>query len=213
MSKLLALLFVVGCSLAPLAAQTDNSPAPRDERSIKNVNFFPGSPVNGLVNVAYSSTNAGGPEWDRPFADGTCCSGLGPVRYSAQSFYVGASGAYDVESIQDGWDGYLFIYADSFDPLAQTVNFVAGDDDGNGGIGTSNIDGVNLDANRTYIIVTTGFAAGDEGAFTNNIDGAGPITLGDFNPASIPTLGEWGLVAFVLLLAGAGIYWTRRQAA
>ncbi len=131
----------------------------------------------------YTSTNVGGPEWNRPFADGTCCSGLGPVRYQAMEFYVDTAGSYSVSSAQSGFDGYMFVYASPFDPTNQTVNFLAGDDDGNGGIGTSDIDAITLDANTTYVVVTTGFSNGNEGGFTNTIKGPGGVYFGAFGAA------------------------------
>ena len=131
----------------------------------------------------YSSTNAGGPEWTRPFQDGTCCSGLGPVRYHAMEFYVDTAGSYNVSSVQNGFDGYLFVYASPFDPSNQTANFVGGDDDGNGGIGTSDIVGIALNANTTYVVVTTGFSKSNEGSFTNTISGPGGVYLGPYGVA------------------------------
>lgn len=205
-SMLLAGAFAALPSLALAAGDSGTV----DERAIKNVNFFTSSPVTRLATTNYNGTIVGGPEWVRPFADGTCCSALGPVRYSVQAFHVGTAGAYDVTSVQTGWDGYIFLYVDSFDPASQTVNFVAGDDDGGGGIGTSDLIGVNLEANRTYYVVTTGFELGEEGEFTNSIDGTGPITLGAFRNEAIPTLGHWGILAFVLAVAGAGFLWVRR---
>ncbi len=119
--------------------------------------------------------------WDRPFADGTCCSGLGPVSYDVYGpFTVDVSGLYTIDSDQDGgaWDGYLFLYETCFDPLDQTTNFVAGDDDGPGGLGTSQILDINLTAGTEYYIITTGFGAGDFGAFTTTISGVGTATCG-----------------------------------
>lgn len=150
--------------------------------------LFPSSVIQAGTNQ-YSSSNVGGPEWVRPFADGTCCSGLGPVRYHSMEFYVDTAGSYSVNSVQNGWDGYLFVYVSPFDPLNQTANFVAGDDDGNGGIGTSDIDAIALAANVTYIAVTTGFANGDEGTFTNTITGPGGVYLGAYGAAALDTGG------------------------
>ncbi len=119
--------------------------------------------------------------WTRPFADGTCCSGLGPVSYDVYGpFTVDVTGLYTVDSDQDGgnWDGYIFIYETCFDPLDQTTNYVAGDDDGPGGLGTSQIADVTLTAGTEYYLITTGFAAGDFGAFTNTITGVGTASCG-----------------------------------
>ncbi len=132
----------------------------------------------------YSSTNVGAPEWTRPLSGGTCCSGLGPVRYHAMEFYVDTAGDYDVNSVQNGWDGYLFVYASPFDPANQLANFLAGNDDGGGGIGTSDIAALALNANTTYVVVTTGFSNGNEGTFTNTITGPGGVFLGPYGAAA-----------------------------
>ncbi|MEM0519572.1 choice-of-anchor J domain-containing protein, partial [Aequorivita flava] len=119
--------------------------------------------------------------WDRPFADGTCCSGLGPVSYDVYGpFTVDVTGLYTVDSDQDGgaWDGYIFLYETCFDPLDQTTNFVAGDDDGPGGLGTSQILDVTLTAGTEYYLITTGFSAGDFGDFENTITGVGTVSCG-----------------------------------
>jgi hypothetical protein len=119
--------------------------------------------------------------WDRPFADGTCCSGLGPVSYDVYGpFTVDVTGLYTIDSDQDGgaWDGYIFLYETCFDPLDQTTNFVAGDDDGPGGLGTSQILDVNLTAGTEYYLITTGFSAGDFGDFENTITGVGTASCG-----------------------------------
>ncbi len=148
--------------------------------------------------------------WVRPFSDGTCCSGLGPVSYQVYGpFQVSTTGNYNIESIQTGWDGYLFIYENAFDPTNQSTNYVAGDDDGNGGIGTSNIDAVPLTAGTNYYIVTTGFAAGDFGAYTTAITGAGTATC--IPPAPIPTMGEWGLILLSLLTLTLGVVTVMRR--
>lgn len=132
-----------------------------------------------IAGTASYSGDLNSPEgsWNRAFADGSCCSGLGPVRYVSQSFHVNADGSYYISSIQNGYDGYLLLYQGAFDPTNPTLNFVAGDDDGNSGIGSSDIEGVLLTANTQYILVDTGFAAGDAGTYTTTISGPGVIYL------------------------------------
>lgn len=137
-----------------------------------------------------SGSNVGAPEWHRPFADGSCCSGLGPVRYNVVPLKVDTSGSYDFSSVADGgWDNYALLYQNSFDPLNQSANFIAGDDDGNGGIGTTDFT-VNLMAGTCYIMVMTAFENGDEGSWTLTVTGPGVINLGScgpsINPASLP---------------------------
>ncbi len=122
-----------------------------------------------------TSTNT----WARPFADGTCCSGLGPVSYHVYGpFTVDVAGAYTFDTTTDGFDSFLFLYMTAFDPLDVTTNFVAGDDDGPGGLTTSQILDAPLAVGTDYYLVTTAFAAGDFGMFTNTITGPGTVTCG-----------------------------------
>lgn len=209
----LALLAAGGYALADTKVTLQDemamkASAPVTQRTV----LSPASTVN------YTGTNVGGPNWVRPFADGTCCSGLGPVRYSTQQFYLSANDVCDVASVQDGgWDGYLFVYRSPFDPLAQTVNFVAADDDGNGGIGTSNIDGVALTGATTYTVVTTGFQAGNEGTFTNTIScPTATVSLGAYvaaPPVAAPTMGtiSLALLGALVVLIGLTVVRTRGQ--
>lgn len=144
-------------------------------------------------------TIIGGPEWVRPFQSGSCCSTLGPVQYSTQAFGVNTAGSYTLESVQT-YDGYVFVYFDSFDPNNQTSNFLDGDDDGTGGIGTSTLTGMNLAPGQTYIIVTTAFSKDDEGTFTTTISGPGLAYFGNAELAQlVAALGVTGRV----VVAGA----------
>lgn len=72
-------------------------------------------------------------------------------------------------------DPYIFLYRDTFDPLAPFANLVAADDDSGGGI--SNLDAlIGADvATLTvgeYTLVVSGFANGQDGSFTVFLDGA-----------------------------------------
>ncbi|MGD9583446.1 MAG: DUF11 domain-containing protein [Lysobacterales bacterium] len=138
--------------------------------------------INATVN--YSNTTVGGPTYTRVLSDCATPSGVGVgVNYHVQPFTVDATGAYDVTSVQDGgWDGYLFVYQNAFDPLNPATNCLAGNDDGVGGIGTSDILGVALTAGTPYLAVTTGFEPADSGTFTNTITGPGNIALGGAGP-------------------------------
>ena len=187
--------------------------APVDERALKNLPTV-GTHTNAPNNtVSYSNTIAGGPEWARPFADCTGLSGLGPVRYHVQPFYVSAAGAYDVTSVQDGsWDGYIFIYQGAFDPNNPNTNCVVGNDDGTAGIGTSEILGEALAPSTQYLVVMTAFELGEEGTFTNTITGPGTVTLGALGGTadlSITKVAPEGVVIgdvteFTLTAANAG---------
>lgn len=133
--------------------------------------------------VMYMGTVVGGPLWDRPIACGPTISGLGPVRYHVQPFTVSAAGNYDITSVQ-AYDGYLHIYQTNFDPTAgnQATNCIASNDDGAGGIGTSEVLGLALTSGTQYFVVTSAFSATDEGTFDNTLSGPGTISLGGNAP-------------------------------
>jgi len=115
--------------------------------------------------------------WTRPFADGTCCTGLGPMSYYVYGpFTVDTAGSYTINAQYDAWDGYLFLYQDSFDPENQTENYVAGNDDF-GGVGASQIIS-NLSIDTDYFVVVTAFSTGF-GDFELTITGPGEVTCGD----------------------------------
>ena len=117
--------------------------------------------------------------WDRPIGGGPSISGLGPVSYSVYGpFTVDVSGLYTFNSVQSGWDGYIHVYENAFDPLNQLTGLLAGDDDGPGGIGTSEILDLSLTTGTSYYLITSGFAAGDFGSFVNTITGPGTGTCG-----------------------------------
>ncbi len=156
---------------------------PIDEVALKGTTPT-GVPTSSPTNtVMYSSTNVGGPQWDRPIGCGPTISGLGPVRYHVQAFVVDANGNYDINSVQS-YDGYIHLYANSFDPNPpnQPTNCIASNDDGGGGIGTSDILGQALTAGTPYFLVTSAFGNGDEGTFTNTLSGPGNISLGGNGP-------------------------------
>ena len=84
-----------------------------------------------------------------------------------------------IDSLQiGGWDGYIHLYVGSFDPTNQLAGLLASNDDGPGGIGTSQITGLTLLANVDYFLVTSGFFPTDFGAYETTISGDGlPLIL------------------------------------
>lgn len=193
-----ASVLLLALSVAPMAAQTAE-----DEKALDRND---GTPLAAPTDVEiYSGTNVGGPEWDRPLSLPPTCSlsGLGPVRYSDQPFVIDADGICDITSIQD-YDGYLHVYEVSWDSMDQCTNLIALDDDGSGGIGTSDILGLGLTAG-TYWVVTSAFAAGDEGTFDNTISCDVEVTLG----TGVPTMGGAWMAAMILVLLAGGLLITR----
>lgn len=181
-------------TIIPPTSQRAAAPVPADEVAAKEAELAkldPNASKNILAPnalISYSGTNVGGPQWDRPIG-GTCTiSGLGPVRYHEYSFVAAGTGYYDIASVQD-YDGYLHLYHTAFNPLDQCTNLMAGDDDGPGGIGTSLIEGVWLEAGTTYYVITSAWGAGDEGTFDNTIDGPITVVEAHFPIAVMPTSG------------------------
>jgi uncharacterized repeat protein (TIGR01451 family) len=179
-----ALIALSGLSLASSTPERQNNDVRALEIARKGSEER-GTPASIVLDtVNYSNTTVGAPTWSRPFADCSGLSGLGVgVGYHVQEFTVSASGAYDLTSAQDGGaDGFLLLYANSFDPNDQLTNCQAGSDDGVGGIGTSEILGENLTAGTSYFLVTTAFEPGEESTFTNTISGGGNVILAGAGP-------------------------------
>ncbi|MFC7358256.1 HYR domain-containing protein, partial [Jejudonia soesokkakensis] len=124
--------------------------------------------------------------WDRPVGTGPTISGLGPVSYHVYGpFMVSSDGNYTIDSTQD-YDGYIHLYEIAFDPTDQLTNLLAGNDDGPGGIGTSQIVDQPLVTGTEYFLVTSAFAAANFGNFTNSITGPGSVSCVD--PAAVLTM-------------------------
>lgn len=207
----LLLLAAAAPSFAAGSAARKAPVAPVDEMAMKANQPHNGTPQpDPRDTVQYSDDTTGAATWDRPFADCTGLSALGPVVFEVQPFHVSANGGYDVTSVQTGWDGFIFIYQGSFNPAAPNTNCIAGNDDGLAGIGTSEIFGVNLTAGTQYLLVTTAFEAGEDGPYTNTIEGDGTITLGalggnvDLSITKSGAVPESGSFVYTLAAANAG---------
>lgn len=175
---LAALLFSLSAAASTERIQRD---AVAYEMSLKARPFVPAEvPVVPTGSTVYSNTTVGGPTFQRAFED---CSGLSTigngVSYHERPFTVDAAGNYAISSVQNGgWDGFLLLYQGTFNPANALTNCIAGDDDGAGGIGTSDITSIALTTGTTYILVTTGFSPADSGTFTNTLSGPGNVVLG-----------------------------------
>jgi len=85
---------------------------------------------------------------------------------------------------QQTFDGYLHLYEIAFDPTDQLTNLLAGDDDGPGGIGTSEIEFA-LVTGTEYFLINSGFSATSSGSYTTTITGPGMVSCGSGGPATI----------------------------
>ncbi|MGC4039320.1 MAG: T9SS type A sorting domain-containing protein [Flavobacterium sp.] len=117
----------------------------------------------------------GGSVWDRPLANGSGMSATGvDVSYHIYGpFVVDTAGSYTFNSTQD-FDGYIFVYQNSFDPSAPLTGYLAGNDDGGPGSTIT----TNLTTGTTYYFITTAYEPGEFGDFTTEITGAGTVTCG-----------------------------------
>jgi len=173
-------------TLAPGATQVitveaDVASAPSGEWVFGQLDFVPDRVWQTFAGTyVYSDTNVGAPEWNRPHtvgdgSSGSCAiSSSGPVRYHSLRFGVDVSGTYTMTSIQD-FDGYLHLYGGSFDPTDQCVGLLALNDDWTGA-GNSRIVFA-LESGEEYYLITSGWGNGDEGNFTNTIEGPGNIVI------------------------------------
>lgn len=154
----------------------------------------------------YSGDTTGDPTWNRPFADFSGLSSLATATpFESIPFFVDTTTTYDLASFQSGWDGYVFIYQDNFDPNAPLVNGVAGNDDGTG-VGDSLLFGVPLQANRQYFLVHTGFENPDFGPYSGTITNSSPDATGRAIIGIVPEPGALALFA----LAGPCLLRRRR---
>ena len=114
----------------------------------------------------YIGTNSGRPLWTRPI-------GVGPsvtqedVPFDVFAFEVSQSGEYRFDLSFNGFNGYVHLYEDSFDPTAPFDNVVLGED----GIGNTASFDADLEIGTAYYLVISGNTAADIGNFTLEISG------------------------------------------
>jgi hypothetical protein len=160
--------------------------------------------------ITINSTTLGGPTWNRPVAGGPPVpplSGVGTaVAYDVFAFTVDTDGNYTFLSTAtspSNWDNYSFLYQISFSPVAQFTNILIGNDD-NPNIGLSGFS-YGLTAGMNYFFVATGFANGDAGDYSLEINGPGEIIPGSSSEVPEPA------TASLFLLGGAGLLWVGKM--
>jgi hypothetical protein len=131
--------------------------------------------------------------WDRVWpAEGVLSSETGTF-FETTDFSVDTSGLYDILSNQDFFDGMIFVYETSFDPLSQFTNYLDGDDDFTR-YRDSFIEDLQLNVGTDYVLVSGAYSAGDFGTHSYTITGPGTASI-----SAVP-LPAGGL----LLLSGFG---------
>ena len=142
-------------------------------------------------------------------ANPDCPMILGNHSYAIQVFSTQNSGNHDMETVAatGGIDTFIALYSPTFDPNNITANLVTCDDDGGASWPLSKITD-NLTANQQYTVVVTTWNA-------NPVDGTisweilPDIVLA--SPASVPTLSEWGIIIFSVMLLVFAIRTMRRN--
>jgi hypothetical protein len=145
----------------------------------------------------FTGNTAGGPTFNRPLEDLSALSMVGTsVRYSVFDFGVTVSGDYTFLNTS-ACDGFDFLYANSFNPLAPLTNAIVANDDLLG-LTTSGFV-ASLVAGTHYFMVSTAFGNADFGAFSNTIGGPGAIVT---TPAAVPEPHSVLLIGLALAMIG-----------
>jgi hypothetical protein len=148
--------------------------------------------THALVTTSFSGDTTGGPTWQRPAGCLTCLSPDNTYRYQFSPFNVSESGSYAVTTSTTGWDGYLFIYGDTFDPASPLTNLLELDDDFESTSQSQVI--FSFSSGQTYHYVQSGFFTSAFGAFTGTFEGPGDVQFSAFSapsevPGPLPILG------------------------
>lgn len=180
-----------------------NSAHPTLMRSVfKNVIFWivfsvGAHPAVG-VEVLFSGSTASGATWQRPLADFSGLSSQGmTVPYQVVDFFVDVEAVYrfDAKAISPaGWDNFSFVYARGFDPGRPLDDGLVGNDDFDGGVGTTGFE-VPLTTSQMYFYVHTGFGDSDFGSYALTVTGPGQIVF--IPEPSAVTMGWIGLLAWL----------------
>ena len=125
--------------------------------------------------ITYSGDTTGARPFVRPLEDlsGTSLT-ADAVSFQYRGFHVDTTGSYNFTSTQS-FDGFLTLYQNGFDPTDSLTNAIIANDNNP----TSGLSGFtyNLDSTKDYYLVTTGSTNTDMGTYTNQISGAGNVTL------------------------------------
>lgn len=164
------------------------------------------------VAAVFTGDTTGGQTYNRPLSGipPVSLSGVGTaVRFVVTPFTVTASGGYDFLN-STGYDSYLGVHRDSFNPLTPLVNAVGYSDDFNGLNG--GFSGLGLLTGVNYFAVSSGFDNTDFGAFTLTITGPGNV-IGGSTTGAVPEPASWALLIAGFGLTGAAMRRRRQVAA
>lgn len=130
----------------------------------------------GEAATTFYGTNQGQPFFNRPNSLSTL-SGRN-VRYSVQPFFPNVNADCFIQSVQEGsFDGVILLYRNGFNPASPLSNLIGYNDDGTEfGIGESRLDSAPLLFSDNYYLVTTSYAEGVTGTFSNQVVCENPAT-------------------------------------
>lgn len=166
---------------------TNSGGCPTTANKVVTINNTPGVPnitqndticvggsTNGLIATymtsvsEFSGTTAGAPTYNRTNASGGASTY--DVNYAVHYFMVTANGSYTFNQCAPSYDGFGNLYQGSFSPANPLVNWLAGNDDGNGSnCSASSRITVNLTAGTVYVLVSSAFSSGS-GDYTWTFD-------------------------------------------
>ncbi|MEO7793580.1 MAG: hypothetical protein ABIV06_02315 [Thermoanaerobaculia bacterium] len=130
----------------------------------------------GEAATTFYGTTQGQPTFNRP-SDLVSLSGA-IVRYHVQPFFPNADSDCFIQSVQEGgFDGYVLLYRNGFNPANPLATLVDLDDDGpEYGVGESRLPSRALLFNDNYYLVTTAYNEGTFGTFSNQVICENPAT-------------------------------------
>lgn len=136
----------------------------------------------GEAATTFYGTNQGQPTFNRP--NGLASLSGRIVRYSVQPFFPNVDANCFIQSVQEGtFDGVILLYRNGFNPASPLTNLIGYNDDGpEFGVGESRLDSAPLLFNDNYYLVTTSYAEGVTGTFSNQVvceDPATRVVVGD----------------------------------
>lgn len=124
----------------------------------------------------YSANTLTGNYYTRPHQDAVCTLSDRTPQYDFFTFMVDSTAVYEIiNTYSPGFDGYLHLYADTFDPQNPCATYIAGNDDYNGDIGYSYISDT-LTAGTLYYIVSSAWQTHQTGDYNTAITGPGNIS-------------------------------------
>jgi len=170
------------------------------QAAIFSTPYTPGTPAvpatngtEGALAFSYTGSHASSPTFVRPSASSSDTFPTAPtgssgntVPYGVNAYTPSATGYYNFYSSQDN-DGFMHVYANTFNPASPLTNIVAGDDDWFGAkpyttsrTNHSFLRNVSLTGGTTYQIVTSNFT----GTGSNTYEGYVYGTNTGANPGS-----------------------------